>query len=151
MRVRPANLSDVPELVKLGQSFIQEAPNYHSRQFDADALQQNLEGVVNGLGSIFVVEHHEEIAGGIVCLTSKDWFNNDVIAFEQVFYIKPANRTSRASFLLLDAFIAWSKHMGASRIQCGTTTGINTNGCIRLYEHFGFTQYGTVLDLELKA
>lgn len=151
MRVRPANLSDVPELVKLGQSFIQEAPNYHSRQFDADALQQNLEGVVNGLGSIFVVEDQDEIAGGIVCLTSKDWFNNDVIAFEQVFYIKPAYRTSRASFLLLDAFIAWSKHMGASRIQCGTTTGINTRGCIRLYEHFGFMQYGTVLDLELKA
>ncbi len=151
MRVRPANLSDVPELVKLGQSFIQEAPNYQSRPLDADALRLNLEGVVNGQGSIFVVEDHGGIAGGIVCLTSKDWFNNDVIAFEQVFYIKPDYRASRASFLLLDAFIAWSKHMGASRIQCGTTTGINTRGCIRLYEHFGFTQYGTVLDLELKA
>jgi GNAT superfamily N-acetyltransferase len=151
MRVRPANLSDVPELVKLGQSFIQEAPNYQSRPFDADALRLNLENVVNGQGAIFVVEGQDEIAGGIVCLTSKDWFNNDVIAFEQVFYIKPAYRTSRASFLLLDAFISWSEYMGASRIQCGTTTGINTRGCIRLYEHFGFTQYGTVLDLELKA
>lgn len=151
MRVRPANLSDVPELVKLGQSFIQEAPNYQIRPFDADALRLNLKNVVNGQGAIFVVEDQDDIAGGIVCLTSKDWFNNDVIAFEQVFYIKPAYRTSRASFLLLDAFIAWSKHMGASRIQCGTTTGINTRGCIRLYEHFGFTKYGTVLDLELKA
>lgn len=151
MRVRPANLSDVPELVKLGQSFIQEAPNYQSRPFDADALRLNLKNVVNGQGAIFVVEDQDDIAGGIVCLMSKDWFNNDVIAFEQVFYIKPAYRTSRASFLLLDAFIAWSKHMGASRIQCGTTTGINTRGCIRLYEHFGFTKYGTVLDLELKA
>jgi GNAT superfamily N-acetyltransferase len=151
MRVSAATLSDVPELVKLGQSFIQEAPNYHSRAFDADALTLNLESVLKGQGSIFVVEVQDEIVGGIVCLTSKDWFNNDVIAFEQVFYIKPAYRTSRASFLLLDAFIAWSRNMGASRIQCGTTTGINTRGCIRLYEHFGFTQYGTVLDLELKA
>ena len=151
MELRPATLRDVPDLVKLGQSFIQEAPNYQSRPFDADALRQNLEDIVNGQGSIFVVEDQDEIAGGIVCLTSKDWFNNDVIAFEQVFYIKPAYRTSRASFLLLDAFIAWSKHMGASRIQCGTTTGINTRGCIRLYEHLGFTQYGIVLDLELKA
>lgn len=151
MQVRSAKLPDVPALVALGQEFISEAPNYSSRHFDANALRQNLEGVVNGQGAIFVVEAGTEIVGGIVCLTAKDWFNDDVIAFEQVFYISPAYRTTQASFLLIDAFIAWSKNMGASRIQCGTTTGINTRGCIRLYERFGFTKYGTVLDMELKA
>ena len=151
MRVRTAKLPDVPALVALGQKFIKEAPNYSGRKFDANALQQNLENIVGGQGAIFVAENKGEIVGGIVCLTTKDWFNNDVIAFEQVFYISPEYRTSQASFLLIEAFIAWSKNMGASRIQCGTTTGINTRGCIRLYEHFGFTQYGTVLDLELKA
>ena len=149
MRVRTAKLPDVPALVALGQEFISEAPNYSNRKFDANALRQNLESVVNGQGAIFVVEAGTEIVGGIVCLTAKDWFNDDVIAFEQVFYISPTYRTTQASFLLIDAFIAWSKNMGASRIQCGTTTGINTRGCIRLYERLGFTQYGTVLDMEL--
>ena len=149
MQVRSAKLPDVPALVALGQEFISEAPNYSSRKFDANALRQNLESVVNGQGVIFVVEAGTEIVGGIVCLTTKDWFNDDVIAFEQVFYISPTYRTTQASFLLIDAFIAWSKNMGASRIQCGTTTGINTRGCIRLYERLGFTQYGTVLDMEL--
>lgn len=149
MQVRSAKLPDVPALVALGQEFISEAPNYSSRKFDANALRQNLESVVNGQGAIFVVEVGAEIVGGIVCLTTKDWFNDDVIAFEQVFYISPTYRTTQASFLLIDAFIAWSKNMGASRIQCGTTTGINTRGCIRLYERLGFTQYGTVLDMEL--
>ena len=151
MQVRSAKLPDVPALVALGQEFISEAPNYSSRKFDANALRQNLESVVNGQGVIFVVEAGTEIVGGIVCLTTKDWFNDDVIAFEQVFYISPTYRTTQASFLLIDAFIAWSKNMGASRIQCGTTTGVNTRGCIRLYERFGFTKYGTVLDMELKA
>ena len=149
MQVRSAKLPDVPALVALGQEFISEAPNYSNRKFDANALRQNLESVVNGQGAIFVVEAGTEIVGGIVCLTAKDWFNDDVIAFEQVFYISPTYRTTQASFLLIDAFIAWSKNMGASRIQCGTTTGINTRGCIRLYERLGFTQYGTVLDMEL--
>lgn len=149
MQVRSAKLPDVPALVALGQEFISEAPNYSSRKFDANALRQNLESVVNGQGAIFVVEAGTEIVGGIVCLTAKDWFNDDVIAFEQVFYISPKYRNTQASFLLIDAFIAWSKNMGASRIQCGTTTGINTRGCIRLYERLGFTQYGTVLDMEL--
>ena len=149
MQVRSAKLPDVPALVALGQEFISEAPNYSSRKFDANALRQNLESVVNGQGAIFVVEAGTEIVGGIVCLTAKDWFNDDVIAFEQVFYISPTYRTTQASFLLIDAFIAWSKNMGASRIQCGTTTGINTRGCVRLYERFGFTKYGTGLDMEL--
>ena len=149
MQVRSAKLPDVPALVALGQEFISEAPNYSNRKFDANALRQNLESVVNGQGTIFVVEAGTEIVGGIVCLTAKDWFNDDVVAFEQVFYISPTYRTTQASFLLIDAFIAWSKNMGASRIQCGTTTGINTRGCIRLYERFGFTKYGTVLDMEL--
>ena len=149
MQVRSAKLPDVPALVALGQEFISEAPNYSSRKFDANALRQNLESVVNGQGAIFVVEAGTEIVGGIVCLTAKDWFNDGVIAFEQVFYISPTYRTTQAPFLLIDAFIAWSKNMGASRIQCGTTTGINTRGCIRLYERFGFTKYGTVLDMEL--
>ena len=149
MQVRSAKLPDVPALVALGQEFISEAPNYSSRKFDANALRQNLESVVNGQGAIFVVEAGAEIVGGIVCLTAKDWFNDDVIAFEQVFYISPTYRTTQAPFLLIDTFIAWSKNMGASRIQCGTTTGINTRGCIRLYERLGFTQYGTVLDMEL--
>ena len=149
MQVRSAKLPDVPALVALGQEFISEAPNYSSRKFDANALRQNLESVVNGQGAIFVVEAGTEIVGGIVCLTAKDWFNDDVIAFEQVFYISPTYRTTQASFLLIDAFIAWSKNMGASRIQCGTTTGIKTRGCMRLYERLGFTQYGTVLDMEL--
>ena len=149
MQVRSVKLPDVPALVALGQEFISEAPNYSGRKFDANALRQNLESVVNGQGAIFVVEAGTEIVGGIVCLTTKDWFNDDVIAFEQVFYISPKYRTTQAPFLLIDAFIAWSKNMGASRIQCGTTTGINTRGCIRLYERLGFTQYGTVLDMEL--
>ena len=149
MQVRSAKLPDVPALVALGQEFISEAPNYSGRKFDANALRQNLESVVNGQGAIFVVEAGTEIVGGIVCLTAKDWFNDDVIAFEQVFYVSPKYRNTQASFLLIEAFIAWAKHMKASRIQCGTTTGINTRGCIRLYERLGFTQYGTVLDMEL--
>ena len=51
--------------------------------------------------------------------------------------------------MLIDAFINWARHMGASRVQSGTTTGISTKGCVRLYEYFGFIQHGILLDLEL--
>lgn len=149
MIVRSATLDDLPALIEIARQFIHEAPNYASRELDEQALQDNLSAVINGMGAVFVVEQGQEIAGGIVCLTSKDWFNNQIIAFEQVFYVKPEYRSTRAALLLIDVFLNWSRQMGAGRVQCGTTTGINTESCVRLYKHFGFNEYGILLDLEL--
>ena len=72
-----------------------------------------------------------------------------MIAFEQVFYVVPEYRSTQSALLLIDSFVSWAKHMNAGRVQCGTTTGINTQSCVRLYNHFGFTEYGILLDLEL--
>ena len=149
MQVRPATLKDMPSLLAMARQFILEAPNYSGRELDENALEANLTAVIQGQGAIFVTEHKDVLTGGIVCLTTKDWFNNQIIAFEQVFYIVPEYRSTQSALLLIDSFVSWSKHMNAKRVQCGTTTGISTNGCVRLYRHFGFTEYGILMDLEL--
>lgn len=150
MQLRVADEKDIVDLVAIGQQFIAEAPHYAKRPFHQDALEQNLQFVLNGAGTIFIVESHAQIVGGIVCLITKDWFNDDLIAFEQVFYVKPAFRATRAALMLLDAFIEWAKAMHADRVQCGTTTGIRTKGCSKFYKKFGFCEYGMVFDMGLK-
>ena len=149
MQVRPATLKDMPSLLAMARQFILEAPNYSGRELDENALEENLTAVIQGQGAIFVTEHKDALTGGIVCLTTKDWFNNQIIAFEQVFYVVPEYRSTQSALLLIDSFVGWSKHMNAKRVQCGTTTGISTDGCVRLYRHFGFTEYGILMDLEL--
>lgn len=150
MNLRVAEQNDIAELVAMGQQFIKEAPNYLGRTIQTKALEQNLTAIINGDGAIFLVELNNTIIGGIVCATTKDWFSDQVVAFEQVFYVKPEYRATRAAIQLIDAFVEWAKSMNADRVQCGTTTGIQTKGCLRLYERFGFREYGTLLDLELK-
>jgi len=149
MQVRPATLKDMPSLLAMARQFILEAPNYSGRELNENALEANLTAVIQGQGAIFVTEHKDVLTGGIVCLTIKDWFNNQIIAFEQVFYVVPEYRSTQSALLLIDSFVSWAKHMNAGRVQCGTTTGINTDGCVRLYKHFGFNEYGILLDLEL--
>lgn len=149
MQVRPATLKDMPSLLAMARQFILEAPNYSGRELNENALEANLTAVIQGQGAIFVTEHKDVLTGGIVCLTTKDWFNNQIIAFEQVFYVVPEYRSTQSALLLIDSFVGWSKHMNAKRVQCGTTTGISTDGCVRLYRHFGFTEYGILMDLEL--
>lgn len=150
MKIRIADENDIADLLKMGQQFIYEAPNYSTRIIQPEALKQNLLNVIDGDGAIFVVELDSIIVGGIVCATTKDWFNDDLIAFEQVFYVDPEYRATSAALLLIDAFLEWAKSMQADRVQCGTTTGIQTKGCLRLYERFGFRVYGTLLDMELQ-
>ena len=149
MRVRTAKLPDVPALVALGQEFIKEAPNYQNRPYMADKAAEHFTHLINGGGVIFIVEQDQEIMGGFAGRISGDWFNNTKIAFDDVMYVKPEFRKTRAAYVLIQTFIGWAAAMGVNRIQCGTTTGVESRACIRLYEHFGFTQYGTVLDMEL--
>ena len=151
MELRPATLIDVPELVKLGHIFIQEAPNYQNRPYIAENASMHFTNLIKGGGAIFLVEHEKQIIGGFVGRIGGDWFNDTKIAFDDALYVKPEFRKSRAAYMLIQAFIRWAQLMGVSRIQCGTTTGVESAACIRLYKHFGFTEYGTVLDLELKA
>ena len=142
------NNEQMTQMMLIAEYAIHANPSTEA-ELNEDALEKNLAAVIQGQGAIFVTEHKDALTGGIVCLTTKDWFNNQVIAFEQVFYVVPEYRSTQSAFLLIDSFVSWAKHMNAGRVQCGTTTGINTRGCIRLYERFGFTQYGTVLDMEL--
>ena len=151
MRLRVATLPDVPAMVALGQEFIKEAPNYKSRPYLAENAAKHFTSLIKGGGVIFLVEHQEQIIGGFVGRMGGDWFNDIKIAFDDVLYVAPEFRKSRAAYMLIQAFIRWAQLMGADRIQCGTTTDVESAACIRLYKHFGFTEYGTVLDLELKA
>lgn len=151
MRVRVAKLPDVPAMVALGQEFINEAPNYQDRPYVTEKAAEHFAYLICGGGVIFLVEQDDQIVGGFVGRIGGDWFNNTKIAFDDVMYVKPEYRRTRAAYVLIQSFIGWAVGMGADRIQCGTTTGVESRACIRLYEHFGFTQYGTVLDLELKA
>ncbi|TCB62215.1 GNAT family N-acetyltransferase [Acinetobacter terrae] len=151
MRLRVATLPDVPAMVALGGEFIKEAPNYKSRPYLAENAAKHFTSLIKGGGVIFLIEHDSQIVGGFVGRIGGDWFNNTKIAFDDVLYVIPEFRKSRAAYMLIQAFIRWAQLMGADRIQCGTTTGVESDACIRLYKHFGFTEYGTVLDLELKA
>ncbi|ENV02410.1 MULTISPECIES: GNAT family N-acetyltransferase [Acinetobacter] len=148
MKVRVATLDDIPTLVEFGKSFMSEAPNYRDREYIPEKAAEHYKELLKN-GVIFVVEHNEHVCGGFAGGIGKEWFNNQRIAFDYVMYVIPEFRKTKIAYMLVDAFINWCKLMKADRIQCGTTTGIESLGCIRLYKHFGFREYGTVLDMGL--
>ncbi|RKG35182.1 GNAT family N-acetyltransferase [Acinetobacter guerrae] len=150
MILRVANLSDIPILVQFGELFIAESPNYQEREYDPEKVASHYKTLLKD-GLLLVVENDGQVVGGFAGGIGKDWFNDQKIAFDYVLYVKPEHRKTRVAYMLVDGFIRWAQLNGASRIQVGTTTGVESKGCIRLYGHFGLKQYGTLLDMELKA
>lgn len=148
--LRVATLSDIPILVQFGELFMAESPNYQGRQYDPEKAEKHYKSLLKD-GLLLVVEEKQKVCGGFAGGIGKDWFNDQKIAFDYVLYVKPEHRKTRAAYMLVDGFIRWAQLSGASRIQVGTTTGVESDGCIRLYRHFGLKQYGTLLDMELKA
>ncbi|MHA3051835.1 N-acetyltransferase family protein [Acinetobacter sp. ANC 4640] len=149
MKLRVATVQDIPTLVEFGEAFVSESPNYQDRPYEHAKVKEHFQLLIKS-GALFVVEENAVICGGFAGGINSDWFNGQKIAFDYVMYVKPEYRKTRAAYLLINAFVNWANLMGADRIQCGTTTGIESKGCIRLYKHFGFNEFGTVLDLELK-
>ena len=149
MKIRVATLIDIPQLVQFGAEFIKESPNYQGREYCDDQAEKHFTKLIKGSGVIFLVEHDGQICGGFAGGIGSDWFNQQKVAYDYVMYVQPKFRKTRAAYLLIKSFVDWAHLMGVDRIQCGTTTGVESTSCIRLYEHFGFRQYGTVLDMEL--
>lgn len=149
MEIRVATKEDVPILVELGALFIEESPVYQSRGYVHELAADHFTNLIMNSGVILVVEHNGVICGGFAGAIGKDWFNGKRIAYDHVLYVKPEYRKSRAAYMLIDAFINWARLMNADFIQCGTTTGVESQACIRLYKHFGFHEFGTVLEMKV--
>jgi GNAT superfamily N-acetyltransferase len=69
------------------------------------------------------------------------WFGPDVMASEEIFYVKPDHRGSRAAFKLMGSFIHEAKDLGARHVRAGVATG-SSKAAEKLYQHFGLHYVG---------
>lgn len=151
MFVRPAQVSDIPDLVEFGQLLIKESPTYAQRGFDEIKAAAHFHALISGdaAGIVFVVEIDDAIIGGFAGGIADDWQSHHKLAFDYVLYVLPDCRKTGAGALLIDTFVEWAQRMGATRIQCGTATGIDADGTKKLYEHMGFELVGHFLEMEV--
>ena len=150
MKIRVATKDDVPILVQFGKDFIQESPNFSERGYVEQLAAEHFLKLINGEGVIFIVENEGNFCGAYIGGMGGEWFNSQKIAFDYVMYVKPEYRKTSVASMLVKAFIDWAQLMGADRVQCGTTTGVEAASCINLYKRFGFKDVGVLLDLELR-
>ena len=140
--IRRATDDDRFELFKMAAAMHKETDFVHYA-FDPVTAINGLGMWLTGSNDRFMLVSTlgEAITGMLGVVARPVWFGPDIMASEEIFYIKPNFRGSRAAFKLMRAFIDEAKSIGARHIRAGVATG-SSPAAERLYAHFGLKHVG---------
>ncbi|MGR3979032.1 GNAT family N-acetyltransferase [Acinetobacter sp. 1207_04] len=151
--IEHAKISDVPTLLELASTFWQESETYSQRPMDIETVKTHLQYLIcyPSQGCVLVCKDESgTILGGFVGGITKEWFSStSLMAFDYCLFVSSNNRGGKSAYLLVKAFIEWAKEAGATVIQCGTATKIDTDKTINFYKKMGFEHTGSFLEMKL--
>lgn len=92
--------------------------------------------------SIWVVEHKREAIAFLLAEIYEYRAASGLYTTQEVLYVKPAHRGTRAAILLMKHLVAWSEVLGAKEIIGGVDNSFNIDRTAKFLEHFGFERVG---------
>jgi L-amino acid N-acyltransferase YncA len=95
--------------------------------------------------TFFVVDQHHEPIAFLMATISSYPFAAGIYTTQQVMFVRPDKRGTRAAALLLKELIAWSLRLGAKEITGGNNNGLYTERTARLLEKHGFERTGVFM------
>lgn len=149
MILRRLNIHNCAEIDKIAD--LAEMFHAQSRFKNLTFSRQKVCGLLIGLGQCSpliaytnVVEIDGEIVGGMFAALQTPHYSDDAVIQDYGIYVDPTKRSSRIGYTLVNDLIEWAKSSNACEIWLGESAGIEPEAVRRLYEHFGFTQQGTL-------
>jgi L-amino acid N-acyltransferase YncA len=140
--VRRATEDDRFALFKLAVAMHRET-DYSAMRFDpAKALDRLGAWLHSPEGVMLVAESDGEVVGMLAATCRAPWFSDELMASEDLFFVRPDKRAGRTALRLLQAFINGAESLGVRHIRAGIATGKAGAPAARLYEHVGFTLSG---------
>lgn len=140
MFVRLAVRSDFDAIVEMARENATTVPHL---VFNEERVRHTLEGYLADASSTFwVVDHRRDILGFLQAhWKAYDAFDGH-FTVQQVLYVRPDKRGTRASVLLMKQLVAWSEMLGAKEIIGGNDNEFNSERTAKFLEHFGFKRVG---------
>jgi GNAT superfamily N-acetyltransferase len=95
--------------------------------------------------TITVVEDRGEIIGFLNATISDYEFADGIYTTQEILFVRPDRRGTRAAALLLSEFTRWSDQLGALENTGGNDNAINTEQTTKFLKRFGFEQVGSFM------
>lgn len=141
MYVRLALEEDFPAIVEMARLNIEETrPDL---AFDEHLAWETCYSYLDSAEpTIFVCEDKGQVIG--LTLSSINAYRAAAGLFttQEVLFVRPEKRGTRAAVLLMKNLIDWSKQLGAKEIIGGNDNEFNSDRTAAFLEHFGFRRVG---------
>ena len=138
LEIRPAQASDARQILVLAALMTQESPRYCKHEFSLDKAICFFDTLLEH-GGLFVAISDEQIIGFFAGFVMEHFLSNQTFASDAGVYVLPEHRGGSAFVRLVKAFEAWARERGASEIHLGTSTGVQPEKTVRMYERLGYT------------
>ena len=151
-RVEHARISDIPELLEIAVGFWNESPTYKQRTVNLKKVKTQLQTLIlyPSQGCVLLVlDDDDNILGGFMGGLQEESQSDSLMAIDYCLFVKPEYRGGRSAYLLIKVFTEWAKEQGATWIQCGTATKIQTEKTINFYKKMGFEHTGSFLEMKV--
>lgn len=86
-----------------------------------------------------------ELVGFIMALTCGYGACAGFFATQEVFYVRPDKRGTRAAALLVQKFNDWADSLGPEEVHAGVANGFQPERTARFFEYYGFERVGLYL------
>lgn len=100
--------------------------------------------------TFFVIDDKRDVIAMLACNFYEHRAATGLFTTQEVLYVRPDRRGSRAAALLMKQLIAWSTQLGATEIIGGNDNEFNSERTARFLEHFGFARVGFTMRRELR-
>lgn len=140
MFVRLALESDFDTIVELARMNADETRA--SLDFDEEICRATLRQSLTASPTIFVVEAQREVVGFLLA---------DIVGYrafkgfcttQEILFVRPDKRGTRAAVILMKHLVAWSKQLGAKEIIGGNDNSFQSDRTAAFLSHFGFERVG---------
>lgn len=141
LRVRKAVSSDALEVFKLCVDMHLET-DFRHYQLNPEKTFLNLgQWIGQDNAAMLIAVKEDDIVGMLACSIAPQWYSDETLASEQLFYVRDDFRGTRAAYLLLEAYMQWARDLNADHVMAGVSTGTG-NAAERLYQKFGLYPTG---------
>jgi len=146
MLVRLALDEEIDTFVEMARLNVEEVRKGHG--FDPARVRQVFRDYLDLADpTIYFAEHDGEVVGYLMASVGSYRYVDLQFYVQEVIYVRPEHRGTRAAVLLMRHLIAEARRRGFTEIFGGNDYGFSPDRTKRFFEHFGFETVGLCMRL----
>ncbi|TSJ87988.1 GNAT family N-acetyltransferase [Gilliamella apicola] len=139
--IKEATLFDLPSVFEISKELYSKAVNHQNiyKWDDASAIHSLKILITSDNSTILIDEQNKKLNGFIIANISTPPAGKNLIASDIAFFVRPEAQGGTTALRLIKRYETWAKSKGATHIELGVSSGVNTERTLSMYSFLGYS------------